>query len=173
MQTKYRLSQPVFILVSFVLYFQQGDYETALRYSETVEQCKTPNANGYVNYGACLMAKGHLDKAIQCFQKALELEPNHFEAIFDLGICLKRQGHYIEALSCFQRFAGSLALLPAVVCQVANLLELIGDTEAAADTYQQLLGLTPTDAKALQKLGELFDQEGDKQQAHHYHVDVS
>lgn len=79
----------------------------------------------------------------------------------------------MEALSCFQRFSGSLALLPAVVYQVANLLELIGDNEAAADTYQQLLGLVPTDAKALQKLGELYDHEGDKQQAHHYHNDVS
>lgn len=156
--------------LSFI-YYLQGDYETAMRYSETVEMCKYPNANGFVNYGACLMAKGDLDKAIDCFQKALELDGSHFEAIFDLGLCLKRQGHYIEALSCFQRFSGSLSLLPAVVYQVANLLELIGDTEAAADTYQQLLGLTPTDAKALQKLGELFDHEGDKQQARHYHVD--
>ncbi|XP_050301604.1 intraflagellar transport protein 88 homolog [Anthonomus grandis grandis] len=156
--------------LSFI-YYLQGDYETALKYSETVERSKTPNANAFVNYGACLMAKGDLDRAVECFQKALELESNHFEAIFNLGLCMKRQGHYIEALSCFQRFTGSLALLPAVVSQVANLLELIGDTEAAADTYQQLLGLVPTDAKALQKLGELFDQEGDKQQAHHYHID--
>ncbi|CAG9770980.1 unnamed protein product [Ceutorhynchus assimilis] len=156
--------------LSFI-YYLQGDYDTALQYSQTVENCKTPNANGYVNFGACLMAKNHLDKAIQSFQKALALDSNHFEAIFNLGLCLKRQGHYVEALSCFQRFAGSLALLPAVVCQVANLLELIGDVEAATDTYQQLLGLAPTDAKALQKLGELFDHEGDKQQAHHYHVD--
>uniref|UniRef100_A0AAR5P8U6 No mechanoreceptor potential B n=2 Tax=Dendroctonus ponderosae TaxID=77166 RepID=A0AAR5P8U6_DENPD len=156
--------------LSFI-YYLQGDYDTALRYSETVEQCKMPTADGFVNYGACLIATGQLDRAIQCFRKALDLNPDHFEAIFDLGLCLKRQGHYIEALSCFQRFSGSLALLPAVVCQVASLLELVGDSEAAADTYQQLLGLTPTDAKALQKLGELFDQEGDKQQAHHYHVD--
>lgn len=76
-------------------------------------------------------------------------------------------------MACFQRFSGSLALLPAVVYQVANLLELIGDNEAAADTYQQLLGLVPADSKALQKLGELYDNEGDKQQAHHYHSDVS
>ncbi|XP_066250634.1 intraflagellar transport protein 88 homolog [Euwallacea similis] len=156
--------------LSFI-YYLQGDYETALRYSFTVEQCKQPNANGFVNYGACLITKGQLDKAIQTFQKALELDSGHFEAIYNLGLCLKRQGHYIEALSCFQRFTGSLALLPGVVCQVANLLELIGDAEAAIDTYQQLLGLAPTDAKALQKLGELFDQEGDKQQAHHYHSD--
>lgn len=57
-----------------------------MRYSETVEGCKTPNANGFVNYGACLMAKGQLDKAIQMFQKAVELDSNHFEAIYDLGL---------------------------------------------------------------------------------------
>lgn len=59
-----------------------------------------------------------------------------------------------------------------MVYHTVTLLELMGDNEAAADTYQQLLGLVPSDASALQKLGELYDHEGDKQQAHHYHVDV-
>lgn len=86
---------------------------------------------------------------------------------------MKRRGQYTEALDCFQRFSGSLVLLPAVVYQIANLLELLGDSEAAVDTYQQLLGLVPTDARALQKLGELYDNEGEKQQAHHYHNEVS
>lgn len=76
-------------------------------------------------------------------------------------------------MECFQKFSGSLALLPSVVYHTATLLELMGDSEAAADTYQQLLGLVPSDASVLQKLGELYDHEGDKQQAHHYHVDVS
>ncbi|XP_028129725.2 intraflagellar transport protein 88 homolog [Diabrotica virgifera virgifera] len=156
--------------LSFI-YYLQGEYDAALRYAEVVEKQNAKSAEGFVNYGACLMAKDNLGEAITCFQKALACDPTFFEAIFNLGLCLKRQGHYIEALSCFQRFSGSLALLPAVVYQVANLLELIGDNEAAADTYQQLLGLVPTDAKALQKLGELYDHEGDKQQAHHYHTD--
>lgn len=86
---------------------------------------------------------------------------------------MKRRGQYAEALECFQRFSGSLVLLPAVVYQVANVLELLGDSEAAVDTYQQLLGLVPTDARALQKLGELYDSEGEKQQAHHYHNEVT
>ncbi|XP_030766229.1 LOW QUALITY PROTEIN: intraflagellar transport protein 88 homolog [Sitophilus oryzae] len=153
------------------IYFMQGDYNNALIYGESAEKHASPDANALVNYGACLLAKNHLDHASRCFRKALDLDGTHFEAIFNQGLCLKRQGHYLEALTCFQRFSGSLALLPAVVYQVANLLELVGDVEAAADTYQQLLGLVPTDSKALQKLGELFDNEGDKQQAHHYHVD--
>ncbi|CAG9821542.1 unnamed protein product [Phaedon cochleariae] len=156
--------------LSFI-YYLQGDYDNALKYGEVVEKTNAKSAEGYVNYGASLMVKGKLGEAESCFQKALKIDPTFFEAIFNLGLCLKRQGHYNEALGCFQRFSGSLALLPAVVYQVANLLELIGDNEAAADTYQQLLGLVPTDAKALQKLGEIYDQEGDKQQAHHYHTD--
>lgn len=92
---------------------------------------------------------------------------------FIVGLVLKKQGNYDEALECFQKFSGSLALLPSVVYHTATLLELMGDSEAAADTYQQLLGLVPSDASVLQKLGELYDHEGDKQQAHHYHVDVS
>lgn len=92
--------------------------------------------------------------------------------IFLLGLTLKKQGHYSEALQCFQQFTGSLALLPIVVYQIANLLEIKGDNEAAADMYQQLLGIIPTDAGALQKMGELYDHDGDKQQAHHYHNEV-
>lgn len=65
-----------------------------MRYSETVEGCKTPNANGFVNYGACLMAKGQLDKAIQMFQKAIELDSNHFEAIYDLGLLANIQRQF-------------------------------------------------------------------------------
>lgn len=86
---------------------------------------------------------------------------------------LKQQGNYEEALECFQKYTGSLALLPSVVYQIASLLERIGDTEAASESYQQLIGLVPTDAHALQKMGELYDHEGDKQQAYHYHFDVS
>lgn len=76
-------------------------------------------------------------------------------------------------MECFQKFTDSLALLPGVVYQIASLLERIGDNEAAAESYQQLIGLVPTDASALQKIGELYDQDGDKQQAYHYHFDVS
>lgn len=94
------------------------------------------------------------------------------KARLSLGLVLKKQGNYEEALECYQKFSGSLALLPSVVYHTATLLELMGDNEAAADTYQQLLGLVPSDASALQKLGELYDHDGDKQQAHHYHVDV-
>ena len=41
----------------------------------------------------------------------------------------------------------------------------------ANEWYMQLLGLVPTDPGILQKVGTIFDAEGDKQQAYTYHFD--
>lgn len=86
---------------------------------------------------------------------------------------MKQQGNYEEALECFHKFSGSLSLIPEVIYQIGSIFERTGDGEAASEAYQQLLGLVPADATVLQKLGELYDGEGDKQQAHHYHAEVS
>ena len=47
----------------------------------------------------------------------------------------------------------------------------MGDMDQAIEWYLQLLGLTPTDPVILQKMGAIFDNEGDKQQAYQYHFD--
>ena len=41
----------------------------------------------------------------------------------------------------------------------------------AIEWYLQLLGLTPTDPVVLQRMGNIFDNEGDKQQAYQYNFD--
>lgn len=38
--------------------------------------------------------------------------------------------------------------------------------------YQQVITLVPTDPYLLAKIGDMFDSEGDKQQAFQYHSDV-
>lgn len=38
--------------------------------------------------------------------------------------------------------------------------------------FLQLLGIVPTDPGILQKLGEIFESDNDKQQAYHYHFEV-
>ena len=37
----------------------------------------------------------------------------------------------------------------------------------------QMIGVVPSDASVLQRLGEMYDQEGDKSLAFQYHYDVS
>lgn len=38
--------------------------------------------------------------------------------------------------------------------------------------YQQVITLVPTDPYLLAKIGDMFESEGDKQQAFQYHSDV-
>ena len=37
----------------------------------------------------------------------------------------------------------------------------------------QMIGVVPSDATVLQRLGEMYEQEGDKSLAFQYHYDVS
>jgi intraflagellar transport protein 88 len=39
--------------------------------------------------------------------------------------------------------------------------------------YLQLLGIVPTDPGVLHKMAEMYDSDGDKQQAYQYYCDVS
>lgn len=73
------------MIIAHFFNFQQGDYDNAIRYGEMIKISNAKSSDGYVNYGASLMAKGILDAAIECFKKALEFTPTHFEAIYNLG----------------------------------------------------------------------------------------
>jgi len=42
-----------------------------------------------------------------------------------------------------------------------------------SNRYNQLLGIIPSDPGVLQKLGEMYDSIGDKQQAFQFYNDVS
>jgi len=73
--------------------------------------------------------------------------------------------------------------------QIANLYEKMGDMSQAVEWYfqvsksctdippkekflfMQVIGLVPTDPGMLQKMGLIYDNEGDKQQAYQYHFD--
>src|SRR5215471_6220551 len=55
-------------------------------------------------------ALGHLrfeqqkwDEAARCYAKAIEAEPPHRTAHYNLGLCLERQGKFGEALKAFER----------------------------------------------------------------------
>ena len=48
----------------------------------------------------------------------------------------------------------------------------MGEPAQATEWFLQLLGVVPTDATILQRMGEMCDAEGDKSQAFQYHYDV-
>jgi intraflagellar transport protein 88 len=49
---------------------------------------------------------------------------------------------------------------------------LLGDATQSTEWFLQLLGIVPSDANILQRLGQMHDAEGDKSQAFQYYYDV-
>ena len=121
------------------------------------------------NLGLCNKKLGMYEDALEVFFKLQTIVRNHSQVNKDLNtkklvkpnLKLKNHKSYEDLISLYFQ----------VLYQIANLYELLGDIDQAIEWYLQLLGLTPSDPVILQKMGALFDNEGDKQQAYQYHFD--
>ena len=49
---------------------------------------------------------------------------------------------------------------------------MLEDIPQASEWFMQLIGIVPTDPGILSRMGELYDNEGDKSQAYQYHFEV-
>ena len=150
------------------------------------------NPSAFVNLGNCHFNRGDLEKAKEFYSVALENDASCVEALYNLGLCNKKLALYEEALETFFKLQSIVRNHHEIVYHIANTYEQMGDFDQATEVgenylrqiteivkmillcrqwYLQLLGLVPTDPGILQKVGTIFDNEGDKQQAYQYHYD--
>jgi len=116
---------------------------------------QAPSAGAYNAKGGFLAQQGDLPCALRSFRKALELDPNHWEANFNLALAYLRMGRPQEALPRLQKVGevrpeflpGRLAL--------ASVLAESGDLEAAAREFQGALDSHPTSTQALHGLAKI------------------
>src|SRR5918994_1796733 len=60
-------------------------------------------AQGHVERGIALGLQGHLDRAIDEFQHALRLEPEHVDAHINLGLAFEKKGEWGRAIAEYER----------------------------------------------------------------------
>ena len=53
--------------------------------------------------GIALLASGYNDKAIECFSRAIEIEPEYLEAIINMGETLIKENDYHEAMKYYDK----------------------------------------------------------------------
>ena len=96
---------------------------------------------------------GRLDDVIACCRKVTALDPNRFDAFYNLGVALQHRGQLEEAAECYRRV---LALKPDFAPAHANLgmalwkLERLEEAEAAS---REAIRLDPNQVQALNNLG--------------------
>ncbi len=119
------------------------------------------NPNAHYGLGRAYHELGQLDKAIEQYQAALQLEPGHLLANLNLGVVLARQGRLTDATN---YFGAVLAREPKMVeahLNMGNALFLLKDYAGATNHFAHVLALVPqhpeahrTYAAALVELGD-------------------
>ncbi len=97
----------------------------------------------YNTLGSVLADAGEFDPAIVALRRACELQPNLVAAWFNLGIVLIRCVRYAEATTALRH---AVALDPqhaAARAQLADMLKVGGQSDAAAAEYRRVLAAQP------------------------------
>jgi tetratricopeptide (TPR) repeat protein len=123
---------------------------------------KSPaNARGLMNLGVANMARARLDRAIELFLEARELEGNYPILEINLALALAARGRDEEARGGFER---ALALDPDYAqghTHYARWLARAGRGPEAVAHAERAVGLSPADANARALLTQLLDVKGD------------
>jgi tetratricopeptide (TPR) repeat protein len=113
-------------------------------------------ANAWNNLGLLAGRKGHKEKAVDYFQEALKLSPDHSIALVNLGSALRQQKRWDEAQIIYER---ALTVNPndaEAHYGLGMVFAQNDDTARAFNALQKALKLRPGYPEALNNLGILY-----------------
>ncbi len=79
------------------VYLAQGNVDAAIKQFEEVLKAQPHNAQIYNDLGVAWMQKGDLNRSLESLNKALELDNNSLEALFNRALCYERLSRTEEA----------------------------------------------------------------------------
>jgi tetratricopeptide (TPR) repeat protein len=105
------------------------------------------------------------NNAIQCYDKALEIEPNDSKAWNNKGTALGQLGNYEEAIKCFDK---ALEMEPNYAKAWDNkgtAFEKLGNYEEAIQCYDKAIEIQPNDSDTWYNKGIVFYHSGNYEEA--------
>lgn len=129
----------------------------ALSYYQQVVKLQPTHQQAWYNAGYLYTDLGndkfHREKAIRCFKKACELDPNDIDAFINLGLALKAAGLVSDAVTAYQQ---AIALDSKSICAHFNLGNLFSDMknlDRAIACFKEGLEVSPGHQDCLFNMG--------------------
>jgi transcriptional activator of cad operon len=131
------------------------------------------SAAAYKARGFVQSAQGRFAAARADFERALEIDPQHWAAQINIADSLEIEGRADEALPWFERAFASMQQVysaqpeqvqpwqPALARLIGERYRQRGDAAQAEAWYRRALALAPTDPEATRELAELLREGGD------------
>jgi tetratricopeptide (TPR) repeat protein len=114
------------------------------------------------NKGICFLSLSRFDDAMECIEKAIEIDPHHAFYWYNKGICQDRLGHLEQAIQSFDKAIELHPKYAEAWFNKAVAQESIGDKQAAIDTWRKYLKVAANNkkqkdwmARAIERLAEL------------------
>jgi Tfp pilus assembly protein PilF len=115
------------------------------------------------NLGGIYSSKGKQEKAVQCFQKALKIEPRHTNSLFNLSnslLALNRPTEALESTYKLMQYNQDALRNPSVAFTLGMGLEGVGKLEDALSIFRQLATAYPEDVIYQKALGFVYLRKG-------------
>ncbi|MFO7618327.1 MAG: tetratricopeptide repeat protein [Thermoplasmata archaeon] len=115
-----------------------------------------PPDDSWFNRGVALEKMGKSEQAIECFDKALEQNPNDSWAWFNKGVSLHRLGLLGEALYCYDKALTFNPNDPDLLSNKGIALRTLGRTDEALECYKKALNINPGDSGIWSNMGVTY-----------------
>ena len=122
--------------------------------------CTSRNYAAHNNLGGALFERGQAAKAIDEYQRALEIEPDFLEARYNLAAAYNSLGRHVEAIAQYQKAVEIAPNSAEAHNNLARALFQQGQLAEAIDQFQQALRIKPDDAVARYNLGNALILQG-------------
>jgi tetratricopeptide (TPR) repeat protein/glycosyltransferase involved in cell wall biosynthesis len=103
--------------------------------------------------------------AIECYERAIAIDPNYAAAYSNLGVVKQQIGRLPEAIAHYRQALAIDRNLAETASNLGSALAEAGENEEAIAEYERALSLNPNCAEALINLGLLREEQGDVAQA--------
>ena len=132
---------------------------------EGKERPITSEAVQHFNLAVSFYSQRETLRAIQAYQKAIELNPAYIEAYNNLGIIYQELGDFSGAFETYQKAIEINPQYEKAYNNLGILLLFKGRLEEATEAFQKALTINPNNVECLINLGILFRKQGQSDKA--------
>jgi tetratricopeptide (TPR) repeat protein len=144
--------------------FQQGNYERALAFLDSVETAEPRAPVVHFNRGRVYTALNRIEAARTSYRRAIELDPQYPEARQRLGDIEYQRGAVQKALALY-REEEQIDPTSQLYVNMGLIYTRLGKVDSARMAYDKAVALDSTDANAHMMYGQFLEETGDLEAA--------
>jgi DNA-directed RNA polymerase subunit alpha len=145
------------------IYRQKGELSQARTLLHKLENMSTHSSEFHYQQAMCEMTEGERGKSIRHLERAVELDPAHTGALFELAHANDLAGNDDEAISLYERCLNHPPVHVGVLMNLGVLYEDSEKFDKAGDCYRRIMNAYPNDEQA-----RLFYKDAQASQTMYY-----